>query len=213
MLTLSDRISGGLFGLLIGDALGVPFEFHPPSALPPHDQIDFQLPRNFRRSHPSVRPGTWSDDSAQALCLLSTLLECGSLDLQDFSRKLLLWHRQSAFTSTESGSTAAFRPPRHFMPWRKALRRNTQVPLRRVTMATVLTCAFFPLLFGTAAPTRNSAVGFMFSGLANYFVEEAMRGPPPHCSRLAAMKNQLPRMRNSFSTNRIAVLLAALVMS
>ena len=29
-----DKILGGLFGLLIGDALGVPYEFYPPEQLP-----------------------------------------------------------------------------------------------------------------------------------------------------------------------------------
>ena len=33
-LALSDRLSGGLVGLLVGDALGVPYEFAPPSDLP-----------------------------------------------------------------------------------------------------------------------------------------------------------------------------------
>ncbi len=30
-----NRIKGGLYGLLIGDALGVPYEFHSPSDIPP----------------------------------------------------------------------------------------------------------------------------------------------------------------------------------
>jgi ADP-ribosyl-[dinitrogen reductase] hydrolase len=98
MLTLSDRISGGLVGLLVGDALGVPYEFHFASAIPELWKIEFVPPRNFPRSRSSVPPGTWSDDGAQALCLLSSLLGCGSLDLEDFSRKLLLWYRRGAFT-------------------------------------------------------------------------------------------------------------------
>ena len=34
MRTLLERLEGGLLGLLIGDALGVPYEFHAPEALP-----------------------------------------------------------------------------------------------------------------------------------------------------------------------------------
>ena len=34
-----DKIAGGLYGLLIGDALGVPYEFYKPEALPAYDQI------------------------------------------------------------------------------------------------------------------------------------------------------------------------------
>ena len=29
---------GGLWGLLVGDAVGVPYEFHPPTSLPPSPQ-------------------------------------------------------------------------------------------------------------------------------------------------------------------------------
>jgi ADP-ribosyl-[dinitrogen reductase] hydrolase len=49
------RIAGGLFGLLIGDALGVPYEFRAPQELPPSDQLEFTPPPDFERSHPSVR--------------------------------------------------------------------------------------------------------------------------------------------------------------
>ncbi len=39
MPSLDDQISGGLIGLLVGDALGVPYEFHTPSAIPPLGEI------------------------------------------------------------------------------------------------------------------------------------------------------------------------------
>src|ERR1041384_2962683 len=89
---LRDRIEGGLIGLLVGDALGVPYEFHPASAIPPLEQIEFDPPPGFRRSHRSVPPGTWSDDGAQALCLLASLLDRGALAVGDFSRRLLAWY-------------------------------------------------------------------------------------------------------------------------
>ncbi len=81
---------GALLGLLVGDALGVPYEFHPPQALPPRAQIEMQPPDGFRRAH-DVPAGTWSDDGAQALCLLASLQYAGRLDLDDFARRLLNW--------------------------------------------------------------------------------------------------------------------------
>ncbi len=39
-MTRNDRIDGGLFGLLLGDAIGVPYEFHSPHALAPKHEID-----------------------------------------------------------------------------------------------------------------------------------------------------------------------------
>ena len=84
-------MAGGLQGLLIGDALGVPYEFHDASALPPPSLIDFDPPAGFRRSHNGVPPGTWSDDGAQALCLLASLLDGEGLDLANFAGRLLNW--------------------------------------------------------------------------------------------------------------------------
>lgn len=86
-----SRLKGGLYGLLIGDALGVPYEFHPASAIPPRELIDMIPPARFRRAHASVKPGTWSDDGALALCLLDSLLEKDGLDLADLAVKFLEW--------------------------------------------------------------------------------------------------------------------------
>jgi ADP-ribosylglycohydrolase len=87
----SERILGGLYGLLVGDALSVPYEFHPASAIPESEAIELAPPPGFRRSHPQVPPGYWSDDGAQALCLLASLLYREMLDLEDFGRRLLNW--------------------------------------------------------------------------------------------------------------------------
>jgi ADP-ribosylglycohydrolase len=92
MIDIRDRIAGGLWGLLIGDALGVPYEFNAPEYLPALDKIEFNPPAGFIRSHKRVLPGTWSDDGAQALCLLDSLLECGTLNINDFAERLLKWY-------------------------------------------------------------------------------------------------------------------------
>lgn len=87
----SDARIGGLIGLLVGDALGVPFEFKTPDQLPPRDQIEMQPPHGFRRSHAGVPVGAWSDDGAQALCLLANLLEHSRFTPTDFSGGLVKW--------------------------------------------------------------------------------------------------------------------------
>ncbi|WP_295154771.1 ADP-ribosylglycohydrolase family protein [uncultured Ruminococcus sp.] len=89
-----DKIKGGLYGLLVGDALGVPYEFHRAEDIPPLDKIDMQPPEGFSRSHRGVPPATWSDDGAQALCLLDSLAEKGCFDLDDYAAKVLAWYEQ-----------------------------------------------------------------------------------------------------------------------
>jgi ADP-ribosylglycohydrolase len=92
MPTRADRLEGGLLGLLVGDALGVPYEFHGPRDLPPPAEIDMDPPRGFHRAHGGTPPGTWSDDGAQALALLASLLERERLDLPDFGARLVAWY-------------------------------------------------------------------------------------------------------------------------
>ena len=88
----SSRIQGALWGLLVGDALGVPYEFHLPGAIPLAEGIEFDPPAGFHRSHPGVPPGTWSDDGAHALCLLASLLHCNRVDPEDLMRRLSNWY-------------------------------------------------------------------------------------------------------------------------
>ncbi|UXN03087.1 ADP-ribosylglycohydrolase family protein [Bartonella sp. HY406] len=91
-ISQASKIAGGLIGLLVGDALGVPYEFHHKDTLPKLDNIEFVPPQGFNRSHNNVAPGTWSDDGAQALCLLASLLHCNKLDMQDFATRMLNWY-------------------------------------------------------------------------------------------------------------------------
>lgn len=87
------RKQAALYGALIGDALGVPFEFRQPALIPAKEQISLhELPAGYVRSHPSAALGAWSDDGAQLLCLAETLLAGhGMLDLDGFGQRLLDW--------------------------------------------------------------------------------------------------------------------------
>ena len=93
-MTRRERIAGGLVGLLVGDALGVPYEFHAAQDLPDKSEIEYEPPAWFRRAHAGVPPGTWSDDGAQALCLLASLVETGRFDANDFAGRLVRWFRE-----------------------------------------------------------------------------------------------------------------------
>jgi ADP-ribosyl-[dinitrogen reductase] hydrolase len=92
MMTFRERIEGGIYGLLVGDALGVPYEFHAQDEIPPTLEIEFDPPKCFERAHKTILPGTWSDDGAQALVLLTSLLDCGKLDIDNFGEKLVNWY-------------------------------------------------------------------------------------------------------------------------
>jgi len=81
-MPLSNRLAGAVWGALIGDALGVPYEFQP-----------------GRRSESVVwgtsgthgqPPGTWSDDGGLLLALLDSLLAAG-FDIRDQGERSLRW--------------------------------------------------------------------------------------------------------------------------
>lgn len=93
MMRLEEKIRGGIYGLLIGDAVGVPYEFNSPERLPAYELIDMIPPQSFRSSYPHIAYGTWSDDGAQALCVLASLLHCKKLDPTDLLNRFCNWYR------------------------------------------------------------------------------------------------------------------------
>jgi ADP-ribosyl-[dinitrogen reductase] hydrolase len=93
------RLRGAVYGLLIGDALGVPYEFSDAHALPPAHLVEMRPPATFRRAHADVPPGTWSDDGAHALHLLNVFLDDGDHDLESrLARGLLSWQLGGTMT-------------------------------------------------------------------------------------------------------------------
>ncbi|WP_309384435.1 ADP-ribosylglycohydrolase family protein [Cerasicoccus frondis] len=86
-----ETVRAGMLGLLVGDACGVPYEFHCAAEIPPFEQIEMTPPKGFFRSYEHVPPGYWSDDGAQALCLFATMMACGAYHRHDFANRLLRW--------------------------------------------------------------------------------------------------------------------------
>lgn len=86
--SLSDRLTGAVWGHLIGDALGVPYEFEPPSVIG-------RVVWGRRGTHGQL-PGTWSDDGGLMLALLDSLLSVG-FDLRDQGRRALRWLHESDY--------------------------------------------------------------------------------------------------------------------
>ena len=82
MPSLTDRLAGGVWGHLVGDAMGVPYEFMPSTAIE-------RVVWGHKGSH-NQPPGTWSDDGGLMLALLDSLLNSG-FDLEDQGKRALRW--------------------------------------------------------------------------------------------------------------------------
>lgn len=90
----------GLWGLIVGDAVGLPYRKHPFKAteLPALNEIDMPAPEGYTRGLQARPPGTWSEDCGQVLALLDTLSKRGSVDLNHLGKNLLMWSNFSYFT-------------------------------------------------------------------------------------------------------------------
>ena len=85
MADVRDRAVGGILGLALGDALGAPFEFRRREAIP-SPLPAFELPWM------GLPPGTWTDDTAMARNLWTSLISTGgALDLDDVLTRHLAW--------------------------------------------------------------------------------------------------------------------------
>lgn len=94
---MSDVIRAAVYGHLVGDAIGVPYEFGAPD---PNRAVE--LRGNGAHDQPA---GTWSDDGALMLALLDSLVSVG-FDPEDQGRRALAWADGGAYTPDGDGVPA-----------------------------------------------------------------------------------------------------------
>ena len=112
----TEIVMSGMLGLVVGDALGVPVEFVRREIIkknPVNDLIGYGTY--------NMPPGTWSDDSSMALCLLDSLSK--GLDYSDIMQKFLAWLNDAEYTPYgkvfdvgRTCMTAVFRFPKGTQP-------------------------------------------------------------------------------------------------
>nr|WP_294784110.1 ADP-ribosylglycohydrolase family protein [uncultured Flavobacterium sp.] len=84
---MKNTILSGLYGVAVGDALGVPVEFKKREYLkenPVTDMMGFMC-----WNQP---PGTWSDDSSLAFCTAESL--CKGFDIEDMAQTFVKWMQE-----------------------------------------------------------------------------------------------------------------------
>jgi ADP-ribosylglycohydrolase len=132
---LRERFIGALLGLAVGDAAAAATQYRRPGQFEPVGDLlgggPFDLPR-----------GAWSDDTAMALCLAESLLECSGFDARDQVERYHRWQKQGYLSATGQclGITAATARALALAKWRRhtfAGSHDPQVqdpePLSRVT--------------------------------------------------------------------------------
>lgn len=90
---IRDRAVGALVGLAVGDALGTTIEF---TGKPRYALLDDIIGGGPFR----LRPGQWTDDTAQALALADSLTHDPNLDARDLMDRFVAWHRRGDYSCT-----------------------------------------------------------------------------------------------------------------
>jgi len=84
---MKNRIESGLFGVAIGDALGVPVEFKSREKLKQNPVVDMMGFMSWNQP-----PGTFSDDSSLAFCTAESL--CKGYDIEDMAVTFVKWMQE-----------------------------------------------------------------------------------------------------------------------
>ncbi|MCX5808187.1 MAG: ADP-ribosylglycohydrolase family protein [Proteobacteria bacterium] len=86
-----DKIIGGLWGAIVGDALGVPVEFHSRAERKKDPVTGMRGEGTF-----NLPPGSWSDDSSLMLCTAEGLLD--GFNLGNIGRLFVRWLKDGYWT-------------------------------------------------------------------------------------------------------------------
>ena len=88
--TSKPALRGCIYGLAVGDALGVPYEFRPRGTFKCTDMIGYGT-----HGQPA---GTWSDDTSMTLATCDSIRELGHIDTADMRDKFVRWIARGEYT-------------------------------------------------------------------------------------------------------------------
>lgn len=90
-MKLNRTLRDCVYGMAVGDALGVPFEFKPRGSFECVDMVG-------GGSHNQLA-GMWSDDTSMALALCDGYRELGRVDCDGILRRFRAWINDGAYTA------------------------------------------------------------------------------------------------------------------
>lgn len=85
----------GIFGLAIGDALGVPVEFLDREYLTQNPVQDF-----IEDDVNDLPKGTWSDDTSMTIATMDSINDKHTIDIDDMTLKFISWMDKDEYTAT-----------------------------------------------------------------------------------------------------------------
>jgi ADP-ribosylglycohydrolase len=84
-------IKDAVWGFIVGDALGVPYEFSTRNMMSQNPAVDMVGYGTYNQP-----PGTWSDDTSMMLCVLENIINKGTT--KDLAQLFLKWYKEDYMT-------------------------------------------------------------------------------------------------------------------
>ena len=85
----TEYLKSAMLGLIVGDALGVPFEFK--------ERDTFKVTGMTGYGTHNQPAGTWSDDSSMTLATLDSFIKKDKIDLNNIMNKFLAWFKDNEY--------------------------------------------------------------------------------------------------------------------
>lgn len=88
---MNKRLRDAIYGLAVGDALGLPVQFKYRGQYP---KVEFMLPDDFTK----LPKGTFSDDTSMTLAICDSIKRMGKIDTNDIRKNFEKWLYNGKFT-------------------------------------------------------------------------------------------------------------------
>ena len=87
----SSKLKAAIYGLAIGDALGVPVEFMKRGTFEVKEMTGYGT-----HDRPA---GTWSDDTSMTIATCDSIRACGKVDVEDMRSRFCQWLLYAKYTT------------------------------------------------------------------------------------------------------------------
>jgi len=153
-MSTRDNYRGVLLGLACGDALGRP--------------VEGQGPEDISRAYGTIRrmeadgvfdapAGTTTDDTAQAQCLLESVIQSNGFNPEEFAKRLLEWARSDGFGAGRM-TMESINKLSNGVPWDQAGKETWKDSDEGANAGngSVMRCAPLALVYATDTPSDDS---------------------------------------------------------
>ena len=186
----------GVFGVVVGDALGCPVQFESRETVAGH-------PVTGMRGHGTfdLPAGSWTDDSSLTLALLDSICETGGLDLKHIMGNFVAWLYDGKFTPYGYSYDVWFGTRRAIQHYKllgdpylcggRDESNNGNGSLMRIMPACLYCCAkgleeeeAVPLIGAVGSLTHAHLRANIACGLYWFMIREVLKGTGSLCERL-----------------------------